>query len=160
MSAAAGDIARLLPTLKPTAVRLTRNAEDAEDLLQDTALRALRSGQQFEQRSDVRTWLFAILKNTFCTFCRREKTRKRWTMSAEDLPYSPDAAAGGCHEDTLDSQWLLARIPSLPPKLRVVIELCVLDGLEYQQAAAELGVPVGTIRSRLFRARKALEAVP
>jgi RNA polymerase sigma-70 factor (ECF subfamily) len=146
------------------ALSLTREPADAEDVVQETYLRAFRSWHTFEPGSDARRWLFTICRNVFLR--SREKTRHE--VSGEDGDAEAIAAAR-IHQQMLEdgTDALLARIDLRPALARAVRELeepfrsaVVLVDLEdqsYETAAGILGVPIGTVRSRLFRGRRQLQ---
>lgn len=143
------------------ALSITRSAADAEDLVQDTLLRAYRSMQNFDGRYP-RAWLLTILRNAQLNRTRRQRpgllddpdevVRR---LSVDDDPRSdPETVL----MDRLLDQHLDAALRALPERFRIPIELVDVDELSYQEAAAILGVPVGTLTSRLSRGRKRLRS--
>jgi RNA polymerase sigma-70 factor, ECF subfamily len=148
---------------------LARNPAEAEDLFQETLLRALRGIQTFDQGRNVKVWLFKIMKNAYVDDCRR---RKRMPPVAPlDLAprgAQPDAGDGWLSTTPLNPEEILLRrlaieqvrdaIRQLPPHLREVVELRDIEGLAYQEIADLLDTPVGTVMSRLFRGRNLLRA--
>ncbi|MGH2706083.1 MAG: RNA polymerase sigma factor [Actinomycetota bacterium] len=136
------------------ALALTRNRADAEDLVQDTVLRACRSIDRFDGRHP-RAWLLTILRNAHINRNRRrrpepisdpERAMRRPGLSVAGLPEQEVVEA--TFEGLVASAFL-----SLPEKYRRVVELVDIEGLRYLEAASLLGVPVGTVMSRLHRAR-------
>ena len=133
---------------------LAQNQNDAEDLVQETYLKALRSFASFEPGTNFRAWIFQILKNTFLGSCT--KLERRMTVaveSEEDLPATPatpeSLLIGRSHIDTVRSA-----IEQLPVISREVILLCDVEGASYREIAEILSIPMGTVMSRLARARK------
>ena len=170
--AAASFEALLTPLLEAaygTALRLTRNAADAEDLVQDAAYLASRGFKSFEAGTNFRAWFFRILTNAFYSKYRKQK-REGTPVELEDTPelylYCQTAAAG-LHTDTpdpaailmdrLDSEAVSRAIDSLPDEYRVVATLYFMQDCQYQEIAQILEVPVGTVRSRLHRGRRLLQ---
>lgn len=152
--------------LYASALRLTRRPSDAEDLVQETMLRAFAAWHRFEPGSNCRAWLFRILTNSFINNYRRRRRHNRFATERPD-----DAATalyGESHhraanpeeeilEGTLGDE-VTAALAGLGDDYRQVVELADLRGIRYRDIAARLGVPIGTVMSRLFRARRQLEA--
>lgn len=135
----------LLPELGRIARRLCGDAALAEDLTQETACRALAASETFRVGAAARPWLLRILHNTWVSHLRR---RRREVALPEGLAAAPAPARDGA---------LVARaLDALPPAQRAVVVLVDLEESSYVEAAGALGVPVGTVMSRLHRARRAL----
>lgn len=159
----------LLGAAYGTALHLTRNAADAEDVVQEASLNAFRGFGSFERDSNFRAWFFRILVN--CVYSRHRKTRRQGTqVELEDSPelylYCQTAAAGmhGAVEDPasalmsrLDEEAIREALDALPEEYRVVATLYFIQDLQYQEIADMVGCPVGTVRSRLHRARRLLQ---
>lgn len=152
-----------------TAVRLTRDRAEAEDLVQDAALLAFRAFASFEPGSNFKAWFFRILTNAFYSRHRKAK-HDRANVSTEDLPalylYTKTAEVGlHSHEpdpatammDKFDSEEVGAALDALPDEYRVVATLYFVEDFSYQQIADMVGCPVGTVRSRLHRGRRMLQ---
>jgi RNA polymerase sigma-70 factor (ECF subfamily) len=151
------------------AYRLTRNARDAEDLVQDSLLRAYRFWDSFEQDSNCKAWLLRIVTNTFINEYQRRK-RSREVLDAATA--EQDATDGVLiHADANDRQSperaLLDRsvsddvqraLDGIPEDFRTAVVLCDVQGLSYKEIAEIMQTPVGTVMSRLFRGRKLLAA--
>jgi RNA polymerase sigma factor (sigma-70 family) len=136
---------------------LVRNDHDAEDLVQETYLKALRSFSSFQSGTNFRAWLFRILRNTFLSSCLTLERRMTVEMNWEDdLPCLRDRCA--CPESQLIERNSIAAIrgaiEQLPFSGREVILLCHAEELSYQEIARMLQIPMGTVMSRLARARK------
>jgi RNA polymerase sigma-70 factor, ECF subfamily len=152
-----------------TAYRMTRNAEDAEDLVQETYLKAYRYYDKFEEGTNLKAWLFKIMKNTFINNYRRQQQTPPQSDfadieesfeslvskdAASQIPKSPEEEF---LEEVLDEDVQRA-LDSLPTDYRMVVVLADLEGFSYKEIAEILEVPVGTVMSRLYRGRRLLEA--
>jgi RNA polymerase sigma factor (sigma-70 family) len=145
-------ISALLPDLRGFARFLTRDAVTADDLVQDTLVRALAAMDQFQPGTNLKAWLFTIQRNAFYEQARRRRRETR--VLSERLPDPdstvPDAAR---RSDVSDLQRMLF---GLPPLLREALVLVGAQELSYEQAASICGVPVGTVKARVSRARSQL----
>ena len=150
-----------------TALRLTRSAEDAEDLLQETYLKAFRHYASFQPGTNLKAWLFKILKNTFINEYRRRKQLPARVDFAEleetfeSALVSNDPGATRTPEDeliegSLDGEVRRALV-ALPHNYKVVVLLADIEGYAYKEIADILAIPVGTVMSRLYRGRRMLE---
>jgi RNA polymerase sigma-70 factor (ECF subfamily) len=159
----------LLPMAFGTAMRLTRNHAEAEDLVQDAALLAFRGFGSFERGTNFKAWFFRILTNAFYSRHRKEK-HERANLSTEDVPplylYARTAETGlqgrepdpaTSIMDRIDSEQVAAALDALPTEYRVVATLYFMEDFSYQQIAEVVGCPVGTVRSRLHRGRRMLQ---
>jgi RNA polymerase sigma-70 factor (ECF subfamily) len=156
-----------LDGLYAAALRLTRNERDAEDLVQDTVMRAWRFFEKFEKGTNFRAWLFKILTNTFINSYRRTTREKSLQeeserQSVEAHFFSPDSAEQAANpEEFLLERVLrddvLRAIDALPIDFRMVVILADLQEFSYKEIAEVLDIPVGTVMSRLFRGRRALQ---
>lgn len=152
-----------------TALRLTRCREDAEDLVQEAALRAFRGFATFQPGTNFRAWFFRILVNCFYGSRRRRRPEEplgELDDSHELLLYARSAEAGllSASADpvraTLDrvaAEDVARALEDLPEEFRLVATLYFMEDLTYAEIAAAVGVPVGTVRSRLHRARRILQ---
>jgi RNA polymerase sigma-70 factor (ECF subfamily) len=151
------------------ALRLTRNNADAEDLVQEAALLAYRGFGSFEGGTNFRAWFLKILTNCYFSKRRREKSRPV-TSDLDDTPdlylYARSGQAGFPTQgpdpaaqllDKLGTERIVAAIGRLPDEYRIVSTLYFMDDLSYEEIARILECPVGTVRSRLHRARKMLQ---
>jgi RNA polymerase sigma-70 factor (ECF subfamily) len=158
----------LLPSLYNLAFWLTRNATDAEDLVQETFLKALRGFASFEPGSNFKAWIFRILRNTYLTsraglaFNRTVALEDELSEAGESGPAQYPEAAIDRHTPELnllqiaDRDALHAALETLPPPLLEVILLCDVEEMKYREIAATLEIPIGTVMSRIARARAAL----
>ncbi len=159
----------LLDAAYGTALHLTRNQADAEDLVQEACLLAFRGFRSFEPGTNFRAWFFRILTNAFFSKYRKRK-REGQTVELDDTPelylYSQTAAAGlhgrtddpaGALLSKMDADQVSAAIDALPEEYRVVATLYFMQDFSYQEIAEVLGLPIGTVRSRLHRGRRLLQ---
>lgn len=149
-------------------LRLVRNSAEAEDLLQEAALAAVRGFGTFQQGTNFKAWFFQILTNCFYARHRRS-AREGQATELDDVPelYLYERTAEiGLHRapdparqvlSRLDGDEIAAALGSLPEEYRVVSTLYFMEDFTYEQIASILGVPVGTVRSRLHRGRKLLQ---
>ena len=151
------------------AYRLTRNPRDAEDLVQDSLLRAYRFWDSFEQDSNCKAWLLRIVTNTFINEYQRKKRSREVIDAATAEQDTTDGVL--VHAESTDRQsperMLLDRsvsddvqraLDALPDDFRTAVVLCDVQGLSYKEIAEIMSTPVGTVMSRLFRGRKLLAA--
>ncbi|MBF4210940.1 sigma-70 family RNA polymerase sigma factor [Pseudomonas donghuensis] len=145
------QLRQMLERLRRFALWLTREASSADDLVQATVERALsRRGQQREDAS-LRAWLFSILYRQFIDGKRRERRQARWLAW-----FGRSEEAGSNTEDIVVAQLGLAAFAQLPTEQRALLLLVSVEGLSYKEAALALDVPIGTVMSRLSRARAAM----
>jgi RNA polymerase sigma-70 factor, ECF subfamily len=157
-----------LDALYRTALRMTRNPSDAEDLVQDALVRAYRFYDRFEPGTNFRAWLFKILTNTYINSYRRKQGRPQ-ESSLDDTEdfflYNQLSGDGGERvtdvEDTvidrLGADAIRRAIDQLPPQFRTTVQLSDVEGLSYAEVAEATGVAKGTVMSRLFRGRRLLQ---
>lgn len=145
-----------LPTLKRYALRLTRCAHLAEDLVQDCLARALSRRHLFNNDANIRPWLFTVMHNLHVSNCRQATVRSSFARSQMAV-----ASEGreGSQEHVADLNKVYRAINGLPKEQRDVVVLVTLQELSYQEAATMLGIPIGTVMSRLARGREKLRTV-
>jgi len=153
-----------------TAYRMTRNAEDAEDLVQEAYLKAYKYYDKFEEGTNFKAWLFKIMKNTFINNYRKKQQAPPQSDFADieesfETQVSEEAGQKKIKnpeeellQDVLDEDVQRA-IDELPPDYRMVVLLADLENFSYKEIAEILDVPVGTVMSRLYRGRRLLEKV-
>lgn len=155
-----------LDPLYAAALRLTKNERDAEDLVQDTFLRAFRFFDKFERGTNIKAWLFKILTNTFINRYRRKVKERSVVEDERDTVHerfmSRDVSESTANPeqyffDRLLSDDVLAAIDALPLDFRMVVILADLQEFSYKEIAEILDCPVGTVMSRLYRGRKLLQ---
>lgn len=145
------DLETFIPRLRRYARSLTADATRADDLTQDTLLRALDKLYQFQPGTNLLAWLFTIMRNTHLNGIRSAK----FTKDAD--PHEIQIPTQGNQIDSLALQELSLAIQSLPEDQRETLLLIGVEGMAYQEAAEIMDVPIGTVRSRLSRARSALK---
>jgi len=146
------EITILLPDLRGFARFLVRDRAMADDVVQDTLVRALAALHQFEPGTNLKAWLFTILRNQFYEQARRRKRE----MAAMDARFAGEEGAGAPQLARAELHELQALIWRLPPLLREALILVGAQELTHDEAAAICRVPVGTMKARLSRARAAL----
>ena len=153
------NVAPHVAGLQAAARRLARDADDADDLVQETLLRAYRFWDRYAADSHLRAWLHRILRNAFVNEYRR-RTRERDILqqarSAFELTASDAEPEAGAHE--LDGS-LSGALAALPEEYRAVLWTVAVDDASYREAAERLGCPVGTVMSRLQRARRGMRVL-
>ncbi len=164
----ASDALAFMPQLYAAAVRMTRNPSDAEDLVQETYLKAYRSFATFQQGSNLKAWLYRILTNTFINSYRAKQRRPEETQldDVEDLFLYrrigglEAAMASRSAEDTLMDMFTDTEVKdaldSLPDAFRMPVLLADVEDFTYKEIAEMLDIPIGTVMSRLHRGRKAM----
>lgn len=142
------------PHLRRYALSLARDADDAEDLVQDCLVRALDKADSFEEGTHLRRWLFTILRNLHIDRRRRQSRR------GIDLPlndWEPALSRPASQEDRIELNDVLSRFETLRECDREILRLSVFEGLPHDAIAERMNVAVGTVKSRLSRARATLE---
>jgi len=156
-----------LDALYNTAYRLCRNAEDAEDLVQETYLKAYKFYDKFEKGTNLKAWLFKIMKNTFINGYRKRQNQPPSSAFSDiedsfestvsdEAPQQIKNPEETVLEKILDEN-VQEALDSLPDDYRMVVLLVDLESFSYKEAASILEVPVGTVMSRLYRGRRMLE---
>jgi len=148
-------LAAYWPDLYRRALRLSRNDAIALDVIQDTFERALRFEDQYEPHSNLRAWLQRILHSVFVTRCRRLRRERRALENLMNDPCSWTLPDGYSAQQAL-SPAVARALASLPEPFRRAVELVDVADLSYRDAASSLGVPLGTVMSRLHRGRRML----
>lgn len=143
------DLVALLPTLRAYAWSLTKNGPDADDLVQDTLLKAIANESKFQKGTNLRAWLFTIMRNTFYN---RVHAAKRERTSGTDC-VSGTVTTPATQEWSVFGGELMTVISRLPEQYREVLILVVMLGESYEDAAGICDCAIGTIKSRVNRAR-------
>ncbi|TDI86656.1 MAG: sigma-70 family RNA polymerase sigma factor [Caldithrix sp.] len=153
-------------SLYSTALRMTKNDFDAEDLIQDVYLRAFRFFHRFEKGTNFKAWIFKILTNTYINQYRK-KINKPYHVDLEKVKYSYDdkeattqTSAQECERldyETLFDDEIKNALQRIPDEFRVVVLLADVESFSYKEVAKIVGCPIGTVMSRLSRGRKQLQ---
>src|ERR1700730_7108874 len=138
---------------------LTRNREEAEDLVQETYIKALKGFSSFQLGTNFRAWMYRILRNTFLT--SRTGLKVTMTVPLDPEEDGPELAIESDTPETIlferaNRELLQGAIDELPVYFREILLLCEVEEMSYQEIAETLSIPIGTVMSRLSRARKAL----
>ncbi|GAC1320012.1 MAG: RNA polymerase sigma factor SigR [Acidimicrobiales bacterium] len=165
----ADEAMQFMPSLYSAAMRMTRNPSDAEDIVQETYLKAYRAFGGFQEGTNLKAWLYKILTNTFINTYRAKKRRPEQSdiEDVEDLYLYrrlgglEGAAAGRSAEDEVLDLFtegeIKDAIEALPEQFRMAVLLADVEGFSYKEIADILDVPIGTVMSRLHRGRKGLQ---
>ncbi len=157
-----------LSALYAAGLRMTRNEKDAEDLVQDTLLRAYRFFDTFQAGTNCKAWLFRILTNVFCNHYREREREHTILTEAESSPANLEQFVGGSSEGRDVETALLGRMVSadvekalaaVPSDFRMAVILADLEDFSYKEIAEIMDCPAGTVMSRLFRGRKILQGL-
>nr|WP_199224837.1 sigma-70 family RNA polymerase sigma factor [Falsochrobactrum shanghaiense] len=144
------DLVAMIPALRAFARSFYRDKENAEDLVQETLLKALANRQRYIPFSPLKSWLFTIMRNTFCT---------NYRMQQREIPGRGEyfiATVDASQEVVMETKDVEIALQSLPAKYRNVLSLVVLEGKSYELTAQLCGCSIGTVKSRLHRARRKL----
>ena len=163
------DTMGFMPSLYSAALRMTRNPADAEDLVQETYLKAYRAYASFQQGTNLKAWLYRILTNSYINTYRARRRRPEESdvedvedlylfhrLSALELSSSGRSAEEEALERFTDDE-VKAAIESLPEAFRIAVLLADVEGFSYKEIAEITEVPIGTVMSRIHRGRRALQ---
>jgi len=150
------DVIAQLPALRRYGLVLTRNPVDAEDLVHEALLRAYEKRASFRSDQLLGPWLLSILHNCYVDGLRRKRTEQATLALVSRLS---DGTQEAPQEHNVRLAQLRQRLLALPEEQRAALHLVAIEGLSYQEAASTLGLPVGTLMSRLGRARAALRSI-
>ena len=152
------QLSALLPRLRRFAHGLSRSSADADDLAQMTVERALRSRDQWQPGTRLDSWTYRIMRNLWIDSTRSRTRKERVEAPAEEgdsVGQDPTAAIAA----SIDLQRIMTAMDGLPAEQREVVALILIEGFGYREAAEILGLPIGTVASRLVRGRTALLAM-
>jgi RNA polymerase sigma-70 factor, ECF subfamily len=147
------EIVACIPSLRRYARGLASDRDRADDLVQDTLERAWDARERWQRRGEVRAWMFGIMHNLFVDRLRRSRARPE-DSAGDDVP---EQAVRAMQADRLELRDLDRALQRLPPEQREVLLLVAVEELSYAEVAAVAGVPIGTVMSRLSRARRRLQ---
>lgn len=146
------EVVGMIPTLRAFAWSLSHNGSDADDLVQDTLIKAWTHADRYQPGSNLRAWLFTILRNTYYT----QLTRRRREVRDESGAYASTLKSPATQDWTVTVHSLQAALAQLPPEHREALILVGAAGLSYEEAALICGCALGTLKSRVNRARARL----
>lgn len=149
------ELIALVPKLRRFALSLTGNAADADDLVQSACEKALRNSAQFQAGTRMDSWMYRIAQTLWLDDLRKRRVRGP-SVDPADIEIGDEGRASRLPEDRMMLSRAAAAMADLPEAQRVVLSLVAVEGLSYKEAAEVLEVPVGTVMSRLSRAREAL----
>jgi RNA polymerase sigma-70 factor (ECF subfamily) len=160
------DVVPLLSGMYSSALRMTRNPADAEDLVQETFLRAYRGFAGFQEGTNLKAWLYRILTNTFINTYRKKQREPKtvpdenvedWYLYDRLAAQSSEASAETTVLERMPDEDVKAALDALPEAFRMAVLLADVEGFSYKEIAEILDIPIGTVMSRLHRGRRALE---
>jgi RNA polymerase sigma-70 factor, ECF subfamily len=160
------DTVPLLSGMYSSALRMTRNPSDAEDLVQETFLRAYRGFAGFQEGTNLKAWLYRILTNTFINSYRKKQREPKtvpdenvedWYLYDRLAAQSSEASAETTVLEAMPDEDVKAALDALPEAFRMAVLLADVEGFSYKEIASILDIPIGTVMSRLHRGRRALE---
>jgi RNA polymerase sigma-70 factor (ECF subfamily) len=160
------DAVPLLSGMYSSALRMTRNPSDAEDLIQETFLRAYRGFAGFQEGTNLKAWLYRILTNTFINSYRKKQREPKtvpdenvedWYLYDRLAAQSSEASAEATVLEAIPDEDVKAALDALPEAFRMAVLLADVEGFSYKEIADILDIPIGTVMSRLHRGRRALE---
>lgn len=149
------DLVAQVPKLRRFALSLVGNLQDADDLVQAACEKALRNAAQFEPGTRMDSWMYRIIQ-TLWLDDKRKQTRRGVSIDPDDAFLSDEGKAANLPEDRLMLARTRSAMAELPEGQREVLALVAIEGLSYREAAETLNLPLGTVMSRLSRARNAL----
>jgi RNA polymerase sigma-70 factor (ECF subfamily) len=143
--------------LFPFAITLTHNSEEAKDLIQDTLCRALSNMDKFNSDTNMKAWMYTIMKNIFINkYRRKQKENQIFSTSREMLDHCTDTVVPGSQEENVTMKEIRSCIEKLPEFMKAPF-LMHFEGYHYKEIAASMNEPLGTIKSRIHFARKLLQ---
>ncbi|MDZ4716160.1 MAG: RNA polymerase sigma factor [Cytophagales bacterium] len=148
----------LQSTLKSFTYRFTRNGQESEDLVQDTLLKALTYKDKFRENTNLKGWLFTIMRNTYINQYRKAKLARTSTDPTQDLYYLhvPDTHTFNRPEKTLEFKELWENVHDIKEELLIPFKM-YMTGYKYHEIAEHLQIPIGTVKNRIFTARKEIQ---
>ncbi len=141
------------------AYKLTKNREESNDLIQETYFKALKNGEKFQDGTNIKAWLYTIMKNTFINAYRKRKNQNTFIDSTDNKYFinMGEAEKSSQADATVDNEYLMKQLDSIE-KIYVETFMMYYNGYKYDEISEILGIPLGTVKSRIFLARKKMMA--
>ena len=152
------SIASTVTDLQPYALKLTHDMDEASDLIQETAFKALKSQKNYKEGTNLKGWLYTIMRNTFINQYRSKSRRNTWSEPNENMAQYSDIANTNDVETQICLDDMLTEVNKLADDLRIPITM-LYQGFKYHEIATQLSIPVGTVKSRVFVARKLMREI-
>jgi RNA polymerase sigma-70 factor (ECF subfamily) len=149
------DLIKAIPSLRAFAISLCRNRTEADDLVQETLIRAWNNLTNFQEGTNLKAWLFTILRNNFYNGLRRQKHQTEYARTMDASQFIVQAS----QEKTMEFGDVMRNLAELPPDQREALILVTVENMSYEEVAHICDCPIGTVKSRVNRARARLEAL-
>lgn len=149
------DLIKSIPSLRAFAISLCHNRTEADDLVQETLIRAWNNLANFQEGTNLKAWLFTILRNNFYNGLRRQKHQNEYARTMDSSQFVVQAS----QDKTLEFGDVMRNLAILPPDQREALILVTVENMSYEEVAAICSCPIGTVKSRVNRARARLEAL-
>jgi RNA polymerase sigma-70 factor, ECF subfamily len=149
------DLVKSIPSLRAFAISLCHNRTEADDLVQETLIRAWNNLSNFQEGTNLKAWLFTILRNNFYNGLRRQKHQNEYARTMDGSQFVVQAS----QDKTLEFGDVMRNLAILPPDQREALILVTVENMSYEEVALICACPIGTVKSRVNRARARLEAL-
>lgn len=149
------DLVKSIPSLRAFAISLCHNRTEADDLVQETLIRAWNNLSNFQEGTNLKAWLFTILRNNFYNGLRRQKHQTEYARNMDNSQFVVQAS----QDKTLEFSDVMRSLADLPPDQREALILVTVENMSYEEVALICDCPIGTVKSRVNRARARLEAL-
>ena len=149
------DLVKSIPSLRAFAISLCHNRTEADDLVQETLIRAWNNLSNFQEGTNLKAWLFTILRNNFYNGLRRQKHQNEYARTMDSSQFVVQAS----QDKTLEFGDVMRNLAVLPPDQREALILVTVENMSYEEVAVICACPIGTVKSRVNRARARLEAL-
>jgi RNA polymerase sigma-70 factor (ECF subfamily) len=149
------DLVKAIPSLRAFAISLCHNRTEADDLVQETLIRAWNNLSNFQEGTNLKAWLFTILRNNFYNGLRRQKHQNEYARTMDTSQFVVQAS----QDKTLEFGDVMRGLAHLPPDQREALILVTVENMSYEEVAVICDCPIGTVKSRVNRARARLEAL-
>jgi len=149
------DLVKSIPSLRAFAISLCHNRTEADDLVQETLIRAWNNLSNFQEGTNLKAWLFTILRNNFYNGLRRQKHQNEYARTMDSSQFVIQAS----QDKTLEFGDVMRGLANLPQEQREALILVTVENMSYEEVALICACPIGTVKSRVNRARARLEAL-